>query len=134
MDRPMVDLLLYLAIIGGAVAISGVLLYGIVRLSGKISALESIRRRREAFAAVRLYRMMERQVPGDLNREEYERAVRYVIQKYPISSHCTRMDPRYISVLITEAIGQDRLSRGTLAIAAADRETEDQIEEGVKMA
>lgn len=133
MDRPMVDLLLYLAIIGGAVAISGVLLYGIIRLSGKIRALESIWRRREAFAAVRLYRMVERQVPGDLTRTEYERAVRYVIQKYPISSH-SRMDPRYISVLIAEAIGQDRLSRGTLAIAAADRETENQIEEGVKMA
>lgn len=80
MDRPMIDLLLYLVLIGGAVAIGGALLHGIIRLAGKIRTLESIRRRREAFSAVRLYRMVEREVPGDLTAAEYERAVRYVIR------------------------------------------------------
>ncbi len=127
MSKSMVDLLIFLVIIGGTVLVCGALLGGIFRLIGKIRALDAVRRRREAIGAVRLYRRVARRVPGDLTAAEYTRAVRYAARKYHLAGCGGELDLQghdleYISVLVAEAVGQDRLSRGTLAIAAADRD------------
>ena len=100
---------------------------GILQLLEKIEDLRACRRRRETIATIKLYRMVARRVPGELPPTEYDRAVRYVIQKYHMADRnggidMHQQDPEYISMLVAEAVGQDRLSRGTLAIAVADRE------------
>ncbi len=140
MSKSMVDLLICLSIIGGTVLVCGALLGGIFRLIGKIRALDAVRRRREAIGAVRLYRLVARRVPGDLTAAEYTRAVRYTIRKYRMADRkgcidARRQNPECAAMLIAEAVGQDRLSRGTLAIAAADREIiRNQLKEGEKTA
>ncbi|XOQ44683.1 MAG: hypothetical protein ACFWTN_09610 [Clostridium sp.] len=126
MDKPAIDLLLELTVTCGAAAVSGGLLGGIVWAKEKIKKLRSARKRRETLNAVRLYRKVERQVPGELTEKEFDRAIQYVIQKYGLDDRgglrMSRQNPEYISYLIAEAVGQDRLSRGTLAIAQAERE------------
>jgi hypothetical protein len=126
MDKPAIDLLLELTVTCGAAAVSGGLLGGIVWAKEKLKKFRSDRKRRETLNAVRLYRMVERQVPGELTEKEFDRAIQYVIQKYGLDDRgglpMNRQNPEYISYLIAEAVGQDRLSRGTLAIAQAERE------------
>ena len=128
MDNADVDLLIFLAIIGAAVVICGALMCGIYRLIVKIQNLHEARRRRETVAAVRLYHLVQQRVPGgELTLTEFDRAVRYTLRKYRMDDRDGGIDTRrqdigYIADLVAEAVGQDRLSRGTLAIAAADRE------------
>jgi hypothetical protein len=126
MDKPTIDLLLELTVTCGAAAVSGGFLGGVVWANEKIKKLRSARKRRETLNAVRLYRMVERQVPGELTEKEFDRAIQYVIQKYGLDDRdglpMSHQNPEYISHLIAEAVGQDRLSRGTLAIAQAERE------------
>lgn len=126
MMEALIDALAYLLLIGGALAVCIALAAGICRLSDRLRQLQVLRRRRERADAVRLYRLVERQVPGKLTMGEYARAVRYAARKYHLAGRCGEMDLQghdleYISALVAEAVGQARLSRGTLAIAAADR-------------
>lgn len=135
-----VDLLIFFVIIGAAVVICGTLLWGIYRLIDKIQDLNEARRRRETIAAVKLYFAVKERVPGELTPAEYDQAIRHVIRKYHMADRhggldMRRQDSEYIAELIAEAVGQDRLSRGTLAIAEADRENiRSHLKEGEKTA
>lgn len=140
MNNADVDLLIFLAIIGAAVVICGALMCGIYRLIVKIQDLHEARRRRETIAAVKLYYAVKERVPGGLAPEEYDQAIRHVIRKYHMSDRHGGLDTRrqdigYIADLVAEAVGQDRLSRETLAIAEADREAiRDRMKKGEKTA
>lgn len=83
MNESTVDLLIFLVIIGAAVVLCGTLLWGIYRLIDKVQALHEARRRRETVAAVKLYYAVKRRIPGEITPEEYDQAIRYVIQKDP---------------------------------------------------
>lgn len=48
MIGPMIDLLIYLMIIGGVVAVGGALIWGICSMIGRIRTIDAVRRRREA--------------------------------------------------------------------------------------
>lgn len=121
MSDTLIDILLYLLLIGIPAAAAIALAFGISHMGSKIRAINRLHRRRENVNAVRLYRMTAKQVPGELSTDEYGRALRYTMHKYPAAY---KYDPAYTALLITEAIGQDRLSRGTLEIAMNDRELE----------
>lgn len=121
MSETMIDIVLYLFLIGTPVAAGGALAYGIYRVSHKIKAANRLQQRRDSIYYAQLYRMAADQVPGDLSMEEYSHALRYTMHKYPTAC---RHDPSYMALLITEAVGQYRLSQGTLEIAMNDRELE----------
>ena len=121
MSDTLIDILLYLLLIGIPTSAAVALAYGVFHMSRRIRTINRLKRRRENFNAIRLYRMTAKQVPGELGMDEYGRALRYTMHKYPAAC---KYDPAYTALLITEAVGQDRLSRGTLEIAMNDRELE----------
>lgn len=131
----LIDLLLFLVIIGVAVIVCSALVCGIYRLIGKIQDLDTKRRRRKTISAIKLYHMVQLRIPGELTPAEYDRAVRYTVRKHPeLADHSGGLDlhresQEYIAELISEAVGQDRLSSGTLAIAEADRKLNHKIKE-----
>ena len=122
MSETVIDIILYLFVVGTPIAVGGALLYGIYRLSHKIKAANRLQRRNDEISYARLYRMVADQVPGgNLSMEEYSHALRYTMHKYPAAC---KHDPPYVALLITEAVGQYRLSQGTLEIVMNDRELE----------
>ena len=128
MSNAAVDVLIYMVLVGGALAAGIVLARCVWRLTGKIR-LNAARRRREALAAVKLYRMVAQRVPGDLLPTEYIRAVRYAIRKHRLTEHSgipdmLWTDQGYLTELVAEAVGQEMLSRGTMEIAVADQKLE----------
>ena len=127
MSNAAVDVLIYMVLVGGALAAGIVLAWCVWRLTGKIRMLDAARRRREALAAVKLYRMVAQRVPGDLLPTEYIRAVRYAIRKHRLTEHSgipdmLWTDQGYLTELVAEAVGQERLSRGTMEIAQNELE------------
>ncbi|MFU0832765.1 MAG: hypothetical protein ACFWUC_07490 [Oscillospiraceae bacterium] len=70
-------------------------------------------RRCESFASALLWELVKQQVP-QLTEDEYHAALRYTAQKH-------HMAIEYIAALVAEAVGQARLSEGTLDIARNDR-------------
>ena len=127
MSDTMADIILYLFLIGTPVAVGGALVHGIYRISRKIKAANRFQRRKDCVSYARLYRMVADQVPGNLSMEEYSHALRYTMHKYPAAP---RHDPAYTALLITEAVGQHRLSQGTLQIAMNDRELDRSEQKG----
>lgn len=116
-----------LVLVGGALAIGIALIAGISKLICKIDDMRISRNRKEAIAAVKLYRMVNQRVGSDLTVTEYDDAVRYTIRKYHLEDRNGAMDFRgqdieYISMLISEAVQQNRIFQSTLAIAQADEE------------
>ena len=92
----------------------------------------------ESFPTLLLRAMVKRQVPR-FTEAEYNAAVEYTIRKYGMDTRDGALDlhgqsAEYIAELIAEAVGQDRLSSGTLAIAEADRELNRKIMKGEKTA
>ena len=129
MSNAAVDVLIYMVLVGGALAAGIVLAWCVWRLTGKIRMLNAARRRREALAAVKLYRMAAQRVPGGLLPTEHVRAVRYAIRKHRLTEHSgipdmLWTDQGYLTELVAEAVGQERLSRGTMEIAVADQKLE----------
>lgn len=135
-----IDLLIFLAVIGAAAVICGTLLWAIYRLIDKIQNLHEARRCRETVAAVKLYYAVKDRVPGEMTPTEYDRAVQYTIRKYHMADRhggldMRRQDPEYIAKLIAAAVGQDRLSRWSLAVVKEDRgAAQDHLKEGGKTA
>jgi hypothetical protein len=92
----------------------------------KVCGIEKWERRKRS-AQVRLHSLVAQRIPDDLDPAEYSRAVRYTIHKYHLAGHDGRLDmhgldPGYMADLVAEAVGQDRIARGTMAIAEADRD------------
>lgn len=87
--------------------------------------------KRERTAALQVYRMVLKNVEGDLPLTEYNQALRYTIRKYHLGDHGRiefyGSEKRYLAELITEAVNQKRLSDGTFEIAQADAELDDTI-------
>lgn len=123
------DALLYIVIIGTAVIIAGGLLYGIANMISKVKSRDAVRHSSEAAAAVKLYRLVTSRSGGNLTLAEYDKAVRYTIRKYHMASRDGTIsldgkDLDYIAELVSEAVGQARLTNETLEIARNDRELE----------
>ena len=85
----------------------------------------------DTFSVLLFHEMVRRRVK-DLTDSEYAAGLEYAIRKYHLPQHSGlpdldhisigRMD--YIAELVAEAVGQDRLSRGTMEIAQNERELE----------
>jgi len=119
-----------LVLVGGALAIGIALIAGISRLIYLIDNQRIYRRRKEAIAAVKLYRMVNQRVGSDLTISDYDDAVKYAIRKYHLEDRNGAMDFRgqdieYISMLISEAVQQNRMFYSVLSIAQADAELVD---------
>lgn len=86
----------------------------------------------DAFSAAMLYHMVKPRVAG-LTDAEYAAGLEYAARKHRLPRRGGRLDLSgmsvgwlaYIADLVAEAIGQDRLSRGTMEIARSDRELEE---------
>lgn len=116
-----------LVLAGSLFAIGIALIAGIFQLICKIDDRRISRRRKEAIAAVKLYRMVNQRVGSDLTISEYDDAVKYTIRKYHLEDRNGAMDfhgqdIEYISILISEAVQQNRIFLATLSIARADAE------------
>ncbi len=116
-----------LVLVGGALAIGIALIAGISRLICIIDDQRIYRRRKEAISAVKLYRMVNQRVGSNLTISEYDDAVKYTIRKYHLEDRNGAMDFRgqdmeYISMLISEAVQQNRMFQSALAIAQSDAE------------
>jgi hypothetical protein len=119
--------LITLVLVGSSMAIGIALIAGISKLICKIDDLRISRNRKKAIAAVKLYRMVNQRVDNGLTVTEYDDAVRYTIRKYHLEDRNGAMDFRgqdieYISMLISEAVQQNRIFQSTLATAQADAE------------
>ena len=84
-----------------------------------------------AFAALMLRRMVEsHSCIGKTSDEEYASGIAYAARKYKLPtdggtlniSSMSAGHIAYIADLVAEAVGQDRLSRGTMEIAVNDAE------------
>ncbi|MGX8702040.1 hypothetical protein [Caproiciproducens sp.] len=80
--------------------------------------------KRERTAAVQVYRMVLKNVEGDLPLAEYNQALRYTIRKYHLGEHgrieFAGSDKRFLAELITETVNQNRISLETFSIVQAD--------------
>lgn len=129
MDDALVAMVIAIGVISGLIC----LLVGIFHLIEKMDEHHISRKRKETVRAVKLFRKVNESVGCDLTVSEYDEAVRYVIRKYHLADKNGALDTRgqnldYISMLISEAVGQTRLFKATLAIAQADMELEDSSE------
>lgn len=82
--------------------------------------------KRERAAALEVYRMVLKNVDGDLLLKEYNRALRYTIRKYHLGDdgriEYVGSEKWYLAELITEAVNQKRISEGTIKIAQSNAE------------
>lgn len=93
------------------------------------------------FPAVLLRCMVRQNVP-DLTDREYTAGLEYTARKYPLPQSGGRMKLEhqsigglaYLAGLVAEAVNQNRIFHGTLAMAEADRETKNQSKERGKTA
>lgn len=93
------------------------------------------------FPAVLLRCMVRQNVKG-LTDREYEAGLEYTARKHPLLRSGSRLELErksigwlaYLAELVAEAVNQHRISCGTLAMAEADRETENQSKERGKTA
>ncbi len=85
----------------------------------------------DTFSALLFRQMVGRRVK-DLTDSEYTVGLEYAIRKHHLPQHAGLLDLDHISIgrmdyiaeLVAEAVGQDRLSRGTMEIARNERELE----------
>ena len=116
-----------IVLVGSVMAVGIALCAGISSLICKIDDRHISRRRKEAIAAVKLYRMVDQRVGSNLTVKEYDEAVKYTMRKYHLqdrngSLDFAGQDIEYIGMLISEAVEQTRIFQCTLAIAQADAE------------
>lgn len=120
MDEGFIVVLIAAGGICGLICLVG----GIINLVEKIEKCNIARKRKEAISAVKLFRMVGQRVPC-VTDAEYDDAVKYTIRKYHLADKNGALDTRnesleYISILISEAINQNRIFLGILTIAQAD--------------
>lgn len=83
----------------------------------------------DTFSAMLLHAMVNRRVKN-LTDREYAAAMEYTARKHHLPQHAGLLNLEHISIgrmdyiaeLVAEAVGQDRLSRGTMEIARNGRE------------
>jgi hypothetical protein len=114
------------------VLVGGVMAIGIAIMAGAYASIvrwdkhKYLEIKKERVAALQVYNMVLKNVEGDLPLTAYSQALKYTIRKYHLGDHGRiefhGSEKWYLAELIIEAVNQNRISLGTLAIAQADME------------